>query len=122
MELPSGHARQLVACVRNGAVGVGSRGVYYVPCDPVPDPPLYVLDPKTGRNERLGRLDGLAERPLGLSVSPDGNTIVYPSDSSAYAGRGPRPWNNFPRAAVVTFAPWGSLSRAWDKCSRFRPN
>ena len=36
MELPSGHARQLVACVRNSAFGVGSRGVYYVPCDPAP--------------------------------------------------------------------------------------
>ena len=52
--------------------------MYYVPCDPTPDPPLYVLDPKTGRNAQLGRLDGLAERPLGLSVSPDGNTILYP--------------------------------------------
>jgi Tol biopolymer transport system component len=77
MELPSGHARQLVACVKNSAFGVGSRGVYYVPCDPAPDPPVYVLDPKTGRNARLGRLDGLAERPLGLSISPDGNTIIY---------------------------------------------
>ena len=77
-ELPSGHARQLVACVRIGAFGVGARGVYYVPCDPTPDPPLYVLDPKTGRNEHLGRLDGLFDRPLGLSVSPDGNTIIYP--------------------------------------------
>jgi eukaryotic-like serine/threonine-protein kinase len=78
MELPSDHARQLVACVRNSAFGVGSRGVYYVPCDPAPDPPLYVLDPKTGRTVRLGRLDGLGQRPLGLSVSPDGNTIIYP--------------------------------------------
>jgi Tol biopolymer transport system component len=78
MELPSGHARQLVACVRNSAFGVGSRGVYYVPCDPTSDPPLYVLDPKTDRNVRLGRLDGIFDRPLGLSVSPDGNTIIYP--------------------------------------------
>jgi hypothetical protein len=78
MALPSGEARQLIPCVKNSAFGVGPRGVYYVPCDPTPDPPVYVLDPKTGRNARLGRLDGLAERPLGLSVSPDGNTIVYP--------------------------------------------
>jgi len=78
MALASGQARQLIECVKNSAFGVGSRGVYYVPCDPTPDPLLYVLDPKTGRNARLGRLDGLAERPLGLSVSPDGNTIVYP--------------------------------------------
>jgi Tol biopolymer transport system component len=78
MALAGGHARQLLACVKNSAFGVGPQGVYYVPCDPTPDPPVYVLDPKTGRNARLGRLDGLAERPLGLSVSPDGNTIIYP--------------------------------------------
>jgi eukaryotic-like serine/threonine-protein kinase len=78
MELPSGHARQLVGCVKNSAFGVGPRGVYYVPCDPSPDPPVYLLDPKTGGNARLGTLDGLFQRPLGLSVSPDGETIVYP--------------------------------------------
>jgi hypothetical protein len=48
-----------------------------VPCELGPDPPLYVLNPKTGRTAHLGRLDGLAGRPLGLSVSPDGNTIIY---------------------------------------------
>jgi Tol biopolymer transport system component len=53
--------------------------VYYVPCDPSPDPPVYLLDLKTGRNARLGTLDGLFSRPLGLSVSPDGNAIVFPT-------------------------------------------
>ena len=78
MALAGGQARQLIECVKNSAFGVGSRGVYYVPCDSTPDPPLYVLDQKTGRNARLGRLDGLAERPLGLSISPDGTTVIYP--------------------------------------------
>jgi hypothetical protein len=78
MALVGGHVRQLIACVKNSAFGVGPRGVYYVPCEANPDPSLYVLDPNTGRNTRLGRLDGLAERPLGLSVSPDGNTVIYP--------------------------------------------
>jgi eukaryotic-like serine/threonine-protein kinase len=78
MALTGGNARQLIACVKNSAFGVGPRGVYYVPCDPSPDPPVYLLDPKTGRNARLGTLDGLFPRPLGLSVSPDGNAIVYP--------------------------------------------
>ncbi len=78
MALMGGDARQLIPCVKNSAFGVGSRGVYYVPCDSTVDPPLYVLDPKTGRSVRLGTLDGLRERPLGLSVSPDGKTIMYP--------------------------------------------
>ena len=65
MALAGGQARQLIACVKNSAFGVGPRGVYYVPCDPSPDPPLYLLDPKTGRNARLGRLDGLRERAPG---------------------------------------------------------
>jgi hypothetical protein len=77
MALAGGPAQQLIACVKNSAFGVGLRGVYYIPCDSNPDPPLYLLDPTTGRNARLGRLDGLAERPLGLSVAPDGNTIIY---------------------------------------------
>jgi Tol biopolymer transport system component len=78
MALAGGQTRQLIACVKNSAFGVSPRGVYYVPCDLTPDPPLYVLDPKTGRTARLGRLDGLTMRPLGLSVSPDGNTVIYP--------------------------------------------
>ena len=77
MPLTGGQSRQLVACVKSSAFGAGPRGVYYVSCDPSPDPPLHVLDPKTGRDERLGTLDGMRDRPLGLSVSADGRTIVY---------------------------------------------
>ena len=39
---------------------------------------FHVVDLKTGRGQRLGALEGLTSRPLGLSVSPDGKTIVYP--------------------------------------------
>ena len=78
MELPTGVARQLVACVRNGGFGVGPQGVYYVPCDSSANPPIHVMDLQTGRDRRLGTLDGVTERPLGLSVSPDGRTILYP--------------------------------------------
>ena len=52
--------------------------MYYVACDPSPNPAVHVLDLQTGRDRRLGTLDGIAERPVGLSVSPDGRTIVYP--------------------------------------------
>jgi hypothetical protein len=78
MTLTGGGVRQLVGCVTNSAFGAGPRGVYYVPCDPSDDPPIYVLDPQTGRDQRLGTLENVTRRPLGLSVSPDGRTIVYP--------------------------------------------
>jgi serine/threonine protein kinase len=78
LALPGGEPRELIACVRNSAFGVGPRGVYYVPCDPGADRPLRVLDLTTGRDERLGTLDGMKDRPLGLSVSPDGKTVAYP--------------------------------------------
>ena len=77
MPLPGGAARQLVACVNNSAFGVGPQGVYYVPCEASPNPPVHVLDLKTGRDRRLGTLDGIRAPALGLSVSPDGRTIVY---------------------------------------------
>jgi eukaryotic-like serine/threonine-protein kinase len=78
MELPTGVPRQLVACVRNGGFGVGAEGVYYVPCDSTANPPIHVMDLETGRDRRLGTLDGVVERVLGLSMSPDdGRTILY---------------------------------------------
>jgi Tol biopolymer transport system component len=83
--LANGDARQLVACVRNTAFGVGPQGVYYVPCDPGSDPPIHVLDLETGRDRRLGTLDGFRERPIGLSVSPDGNAILYPRKGQSTA-------------------------------------
>jgi eukaryotic-like serine/threonine-protein kinase len=77
MAFAGGQPQQLVACVKSTAFGIGSNGVYYVPCDPSPDPPLHVRDLKTGRDQRLGTLDGLKSRPMGLSVSPDGKSIIY---------------------------------------------
>jgi len=82
MALTGGEARQLAACVRRSAFGAGPQGVYYVPCSPGADPPVYLLDLETGRGRRLGTLEKIADRPLGLSVSPDGRTIVYPKLTS----------------------------------------
>jgi Tol biopolymer transport system component/serine/threonine protein kinase len=78
LALTGGEPRRLIACVKNSAFGVGPRGVYYVPCEVRADPSLRVLDLTTGRDERLGTLDGMKDRPLGLSVSPDGKTVAYP--------------------------------------------
>ena len=66
MTLPGGDVRQLLACVKKSAFGAGPHGVYYVPCDLSDDPPVYVLDPETGRDRRLGTLEKLTSRPLGL--------------------------------------------------------
>jgi len=76
MPLSGGAPHQLVPCVRRAAFSVGPLGVYYVPCDPSPNPSVHVLDLKSGRDKRLGTLDGIA-RGERLSVSPDGRTIVY---------------------------------------------
>jgi Tol biopolymer transport system component/DNA-binding winged helix-turn-helix (wHTH) protein len=78
LALTGGGTRQLVACVRGSAFGAGPQGVYYVPCKPEADPTVHVLDPYTGRDRRLGTLESLTRRPLGLAVSPDGKSIVYP--------------------------------------------
>jgi eukaryotic-like serine/threonine-protein kinase len=78
MTLPHGAVRQLLACVRNSAFGTGPQGVYYVPCGSSADAPVHVLDLESGRDRRLGTIEGLTYRPLGLAVSPDGNTILYP--------------------------------------------
>jgi Tol biopolymer transport system component len=80
---PGGGApRQLVACVNISAFGVGSHGIYYVPCDSSSNPPVHVLDLKTGRDRVFGTLDHPTNWPMGLSVSPDGRTIVYPRQTS----------------------------------------
>ncbi len=65
MALTGGQARQLIACVKNSAFGVGPRGVYYVPCDPSPDPPVYLLDPKTGRNRAPRHIGRIISAPAG---------------------------------------------------------
>ena len=79
--LSGGSPRQLVACVQKTAFGVGRQGVYHVPCDPTADPPLHVIDPDTGRDRRLGTLEQFERSSeaaaLGLSISPDGMSVLY---------------------------------------------
>ena len=41
MPLAGGSPRQLVACVKNTAFAADRLGVYYVACDPSPDPALH---------------------------------------------------------------------------------
>jgi Tol biopolymer transport system component/DNA-binding winged helix-turn-helix (wHTH) protein len=80
LPINGGAARPLVECVKPSAFAAGPDGVYYVACDPGPDPALHVMDPATGRDRLLGRLEKYEYLfgPVGLAVSPDGNSVLYP--------------------------------------------
>jgi serine/threonine protein kinase len=74
LPLAGGPERQLVDCVAGFAVGQG--GVYYRGCAGIAvgaEAPLFLRDPTTGRQRLLGRL---SPGP-GLTVSPDGKTILF---------------------------------------------
>jgi Tol biopolymer transport system component len=74
LPLAGGTERQIVACATDFAVGQG--GVYYVECPSAqtPEPSLVLWDPATGRERPLGKL---GPSGAGLTVSPDGRTILY---------------------------------------------
>ena len=72
LPLGGGPERKLLECVPSG--GVGPRGVYHFACEAGPSGrPVYSRDPATGRDRLLGNLEGAS----GLTVSPDGKTILY---------------------------------------------
>jgi hypothetical protein len=52
-----------------------------VPCDAGANPPLEVTDVESGRTRRLGTLEMYENDnnapALGLSISPDGKSILY---------------------------------------------
>jgi Tol biopolymer transport system component/DNA-binding winged helix-turn-helix (wHTH) protein len=79
LPLAGGALRQLVACVKANGFAAGPQGVHYVACDPSPDPALHLVDPDTGRDRLLGRLEKYEYQfpPLGLAVSPDGMSVFY---------------------------------------------
>jgi len=76
--LSGGAASRLLPCVANSAYSVLTQGIYYVPCQdavhPDPDPLVHVLNPVTGEDRQLGRLEKYTRD---LAVSPDGQTILY---------------------------------------------
>jgi Tol biopolymer transport system component/DNA-binding winged helix-turn-helix (wHTH) protein len=77
--LSGGPARQVLACVQDTAFIVTARGLYYVACEPGPNPPVYLLDAVSGQSRRLMTLDKFiyGQPPWGLAVSPDGNSVLY---------------------------------------------
>jgi hypothetical protein len=78
--LDGGTPRQVIRCVAGTAFSVSRTGIYYVPCSdpsPDPDPSVHVIDPGTGTDRELGRLEKFqySSLPSGFDVS--GRTILY---------------------------------------------
>jgi Tol biopolymer transport system component len=77
LPLGGGKATQLIECVQGTKFAANLRGIYYVACDEGSDPRLRFMDRQTGRDRVLGKLEKLALGMPGLTVSPDGSTILY---------------------------------------------
>jgi len=74
LSLAGGPERRLAQSVGD-TFAVGLAGVYTVDFWSGPPPPLFLRDPVTGRGRLLGTLE--KAHPYGLTVSPDGKTILY---------------------------------------------
>jgi Tol biopolymer transport system component len=68
--------RTVLDCVNPRGFAVGAGGLYHVGCvAPYSrEAPLYRLDLSTNRDTLLGSLEGWA---FGLTVAPDGQSILY---------------------------------------------
>jgi hypothetical protein len=74
-----------VRCAANDGFADSARGFYYIACGDGPNPPVRVLDRRTGHDRLLITLDAWNGSLFGLSLSPDGTTIYYPKDSSPHS-------------------------------------
>jgi serine/threonine protein kinase len=70
----AGGEQAILKCVDTMSFATGGRGVFYVDCDSLQT--LRYWDAATRRNRPVGTF-GEAHRKLGLSVSPDGRTVIY---------------------------------------------
>ncbi len=72
LPLAGGPEREIAKCVSSFAVG--PAGLYSEDCADDGPTPLFVRDPATGQGRLLGKLD---QAWAGLTVSPDGQTILF---------------------------------------------
>ena len=76
--IAGGAPRTILPCVAGTSYAVVPQGIYYVPCldgkSRNPNPQLHVLNPVTGKDGQLGRLEKFQGE---LAVSPDGRTMFY---------------------------------------------
>ena len=78
LPLNGGVPQQLLACVSHVAFAVAATGIYYVPClSDTSDAQLHLLDPDTGTDRRVGTLEQYYRRNSILTVSRDGQIILY---------------------------------------------
>jgi TolB protein len=79
--LAGGLPQRLIECVWSDSMVVGPAGIYYVPClggKPLDqDAHLRVMDPVTGIDRELGRLERFEYDSPYFAVSPDGSTVLY---------------------------------------------
>jgi Tol biopolymer transport system component len=75
LPLAGGPERKVLDCLSRFGFAVGPGGIYHLGCTAdLRAVPLYLLDPATGQDRFLGKLENAV---FGLTVSPDGKTILY---------------------------------------------
>ena len=76
--LAGGPVRQVLPCVQAGAFAVHAKGIYYIPCGAGPDPVVHLLGASDHRDRPVFSLKAYdAYAGWSLSVSPDGNAMLY---------------------------------------------
>jgi Tol biopolymer transport system component len=80
LNLADGREEKLEECAYSRSLASSPGALYYVGCADGPDKPLYRLDTASGKREPLG---ALTNPNLGLTVSPDGKTILYARENLA---------------------------------------
>ncbi len=83
--LAGGNERQVVKCAfATGLFAVRAQGIYYAGCEPGPDVPVYLLNPASGKQQVIGKLEKVKRGVphCGLAVSPDGARVLYTREVS----------------------------------------
>jgi Tol biopolymer transport system component len=82
LNLESGQERQLAECGHARSLAASPGALYYFGCPDGEAWPLFRFDTASAKHERLGVLTSVN---MGLTVSPDGKTIVYSRENLAGA-------------------------------------
>ncbi len=82
MNLEDRSERKLEECALSRNLAASPGAFYYIGCADGPEQPLYRLDTASGRRQQLGMVSNAT---LGLTVSPDGKTILYARENRAGA-------------------------------------